>query len=317
MARYSNDSIEIHTTAESGGAVAIGGITTFSESLNSDISTPDTATPYDRFQSIMMQRPEVGFSTEAIATVLDNVGFTGKCIVSDGTHPGVMFYQRKHDPCGPQGRASGSNHKKITFAEGHLFIDSLNVPSGGNATIALTAHGVSAADPPVQPYVIAYNAAVPTSPVINEQFTLSRLIQVGGISITQITNLSVAWNVNFEKPQYAGSIWPTLVDIQKIKALITISTDDMSLLNDSGKITRLGKACTHANSFFKIQRREANAGLYSESAEQHIVGTFAGLAVITRQQASGGSAGNLEIQIATLDDGTNNPIVFTTGQALD
>lgn len=313
MSRFSNDAIEIHTTAES-SAVVIGGITGFSDSLNSDISTPDSATPYDLFHSIQAQSPDAAFSTEAIAEVLDNVGFTGKCIAADGTHPGVRFYRRKHDPCGPQGRASGSVHERLTFEDGHLFIDSLNIPAAGNAIINLTAHATEP-DYVTQPYVMAYNAALPSSPTTDQQYTLGRRVYVGGIQITEVTEVSVAWNVNFEKPQYGGSIWPTLVDIQKIKALITVTTDDLSVL-DAAKIPRDGIACAHADSFFELQRREQNAGLYDVSTLQHIKGTFAGFAVVTRKQASGGNAGSLQVQIATLDDGTNEPIVFTTGVSI-
>lgn len=313
MSRFSNDAIEIHTTAES-SAVVVGGITGFSDSLNSSVSTPDSATPYDLFHSIQAQSPDAAFSTEAIRAILDNVGFTGKCIASDGTHPGVRFYRRKHDPCGPQGRASGSVHERLTFEDGHLFIDSLSIPAGGNAVINLTAHATEP-DYVTQPYVVAYNAALPSSPITNQQFTLGRRVFVGGTQITQVTNVSVAWNVNFEKPQYGGSIWPTLVDIQKIKALITITSDDMSIL-DASKIPRSGKACANANSLFELQRRQQNAGLYDISATEHILARFSGFAVVSRKQASGGGAGNVEIQVATLDDGTNEPITFATGVSI-
>jgi hypothetical protein len=284
--------------------------------MNTDISTPDTASPYDLFHSIMMQRPEVGFSTEAIATILDNVGFTGKCILSDGSHPGVRFYQRKHDQCGPAGRASGSNHKRVTFGAGHLLIDSLSIPASGNAVIGLTGHGL-AADHTTQPFVVAYNAALPASPVVDEQFTLGAYTVVGGVTINQVTNISIAWNPSFEKVQYGGSLWPTLFDIQKIRAVMTITTDDISLHDDSSKITRLGKACTHANSRFCLQRRQANAGLYAEDSEQHIDCSMAGFAYCQRVSASGGGTGSLEITVVTVDDGTNAPIVFATADTLD
>lgn len=314
MARHSNDTVVLHTTAEA-AAVVIGEITAYDDNLGTEISTPDTAHPYDRFQSVMVQRPEMSFTTEALKAVLANIGFTGKCILSDGSHPGLQSFQRQHDPCGAQGRKAGSNHRRVTFANGHILIQSIQASAAGNATISLRASGTSASA--AQPYGLAYNAALPASPVNDQQYAPGD-IYVANIQITQVTNVAVAYNPTAEAVIYANSLWPTLFDVQKVRALITITTEDLSVLNDTGKIALLGEAATHANSYLRFVRRKANEGFYAQGDAEHISGTFAGFAHVSRSSsASGGGVGTAQIQIATVDDGTNEPIVWDTAAAID
>lgn len=296
--------------------VHVAGNTAMGGTLNSEILSPDTADPYDKFQSIGSQMPEIDFTTESLKAILDTIGHTGKCITSDGTHPGLVAYQRKHDQCGPAGRASGSVHTAVTFGDGHISLESLNANANGNATISLRVHGL-ASDAETQPYSVAYNAAVPTSPVIDQKYALGTVV-LGGLTIAQVTNLTINWNPQSEKIQYAGSIWPTLFDVQKVRALITVTTEDQSILNDSGKIPRKGVLATHANTRFNLQKRKAGEFFESLSSSVHIQATAAGLLHVSRHfQASGGGVSSTELQLLTYDDGTNAPIVWDTAAALD
>ena len=92
MPLISNDVIEIHTT-DLDPAVLIPGVTQLSSELNTNLVTPQTGQAYDRVQSILTQAPQVPFQTEALRSMLGVVSsLTGKCIDSDGTHPGVTAY---------------------------------------------------------------------------------------------------------------------------------------------------------------------------------------------------------------------------------
>lgn len=315
MSRHSNDSLTIYTVDMDPTPVHVAGITNMGATLNSEILTPDTADPYDVFQSIGSQMPEIDFTTESIATILDTIGHTGKCITSDGTHAGVVAYQRKHDPCGPKGRAS-SNHCSVTFGQGHIVIESLNATPNSNATIGLRVHATSA-DEQTQPYVVAYNATPPTSPVNDEHYLLGAVV-LGGLTIGKVTSLAINYNPQIEKPQYAGSIWPTIIDMQKVRASITVVTEDQSILNDTGKIPRDGVLATHANTSFKLIKRKAGEFYESLSSEVHINATAAGLLHVSNHfRASGGGVSATELTLLTYDDGTNAPIVWDTTAAVD
>ena len=313
MSTYSNANVEIHTV-DMGSAVVLSGVTNMSSLLNTSLVSPQTGAVYDSIQSIQSQSPEIPFTTEELAKALDVVSLlTGKCITSDGTHDGVNVYAQKHDPCAPLARSAGSTHMKLTVADGHIMPDAISAQGQANAEFGFRVHGAST-DGTTEPVVTTYTAALPTE-TTREHFVLGTAY-IDGTEVTRITGININYNPSITKPQYGATIWPKFVDLQKVSAVITISTDDPTWL-DAGKVPLTGKQCQHVNSSIEFIKRLAGSSFYSRASTEHIIGTFEGIAHVSQPfAASGESSGTTEITIATTYDGTNEPIAWTTGTAL-
>ena len=220
---------------------------------------------------------------------------------------------RVHDQCGPNARAA-ANHMSLTAAEGHLFIESISGRSNDNATITARIHGTSA-DGSTAPIVTAYNAALPTG-AVDEQFVIG-IPQVAGTRLLEVTSVTVDYNPDFDPKTYAGRIWPQLIDIRKVSALITIETDDPTILGTgAGQFPITGAKAEHTNSYLQFIQREPDAAFYAPAALRHIRCTFAGLVHVSQPySASGNDTGITRIEIATIDSDTQRPIVWAIDQA--
>jgi len=308
MGRYANDSLLINTTDEV-SAIKVAGVTDIREDLNSTILSPDTAQIYDTLASIALQAPEIQFTTTTLALMLDKVPLYGACIQSDGTHPGVIGYNVSKSQCATHGRAA-SNHRSATIAWGHMFLGTLSAQRNQDATIQTRIHATTDSAGTVEPVIVAYDATLPTSPTLTH-YSLGKP-DVCGEQIAKILSVTINFNPQFQKPNECDSIWPKEVDIEKVRAVIQMTSEDPSILA-AAKIPNVGKAATHVNSKLRFIKR-AHKGKFADfGTEVHITGTFDGYATVRSPYgASGARSGVTTIEIALMDDGTDEPIVWDT-----
>lgn len=317
MARWSNGIARIHSLVDAAATDLL--VNNVSYGLGNQVVVPETGYPYSRHARLVNQAPTLSFEAEDIATVLGLISsLLGKCIASDGSHPGVVVFNQKHDPCTASGRYTTANHQSITMASGHVFIDSVSLPAGRAGSVSLMAHAATTS-PTVPPMTAAYNVSIPAQPLNNGYMAFD--CRIAGIDLTQVTQIQVDFNPKFDKPIYAGSIWPTLVDPQKVEAVIRITHDNTELFDayphTSGKFTEDGIVATHANSFIQMRRINDVGAPTPIASNHHIKGTCYGLVTIpTPYQASGTNAGSQVVEITCLDDASNVPIVWSLAQAL-
>lgn len=313
MSRHSNHSLKIHSTTEV-AAVNVGLVSQLGFQLNSEISAPETGDPYDIAQAIISQRPQIPYGTHSLKSLLDLVSLTGKCITGDETHPGVVMYAQKHDPCGTAGRAS-SNHLSVTFKHGHLTIGSMSASVGQDAMLNGVMHGKSVAN--VAPYAASFAATLPTGVVNNERYTLGKAV-VLGTAVDRIISQQVDYNAAITLSNDADSIWPSIVDVEKVRTLVTLVTEDPEWLNATGRIDPLGEACAHANTKIHWLRRHLTApvsggGFYDFTGANHIMGTLAGYVHVSEPYAASGSGiSQTTIQILGMEESGVAPIVWDT-----
>lgn len=316
--RYVNYAVKIDTPTVANKV--LGTIRNLSHVLNSQVIEPDTGDPYSVAKYFGSQSPEVPFATNAIKTVLDNIGLTGLCITDDATHVGFAFFKQKLDPCGVNGRAS-SNHMSVTFAKGHVFIEQISAARGGEAEMTLRFHGLSE-DDLTQPQVIAYNATLPATKVDNEHYALGKA-KILGSTVDKITNLTVAYNPVFQKAMAADCLWPGEIILQRINALTTITTEDPEWLENDVPLEGAYAEHDGETEIWLLARdvdsTPASGGGFQDFASAlHISATLSGLIhVTTHVDGSGNATGQTTIQIESTYDGTNAPIIWDTTTIYD
>lgn len=319
--RYSNHSLKLHTTTESAAAVTVGTLKSLSHSLNSQIVAPDTGGLYDVMQVITEQKPQMAFATNQLSSILDNVALAGKVVVSDGSHPGIVGYAQKHDATQADARGGSGTHISLTWAQGLLQLQRLACDKGGFAEAGLIMHGITP-DGDESPVIVAYNASLPASPVINEIFGLGKA-QVLGTTVDRINSVSIDFNPQTELITDAGSIWAQYIDIQKIAMLTTIVTEDPEWLKPSTLVEFNGKQTTSSDSFVNFLKHEvtataaASGGSFEDFASDvHIKGTVTGLVHVTdHYNASGSGTSTTTIQIASIALSGTAPLVLDTTAA--
>jgi hypothetical protein len=319
--RYSNDSFQLHALfngSAMSAAKTFRCLTDIDHDLGIKLVGPDSGATYNETKFVGEMRPEIKTSLAAIETLTGIVSLLGQnCLTADGTHPGAKAFLQAHNVCAANARASGSGHQQVLVAKAHLVITGVGASRGATAYAKIRLIELST-DGETAPDAITYNVALPSSPIIDEEFIIGGTTVLGGISLADENllgwQLDPGIKINVIVP--ASSIYPTVVDIEKVPVTLKIQHDDTSLC-DAAKIPETGLACTHANTKFFLQKRTPLGGLYVKSASQHLKFTMAGFATHTkRYQASGSNVGSGEVTIESIEGAGGVPLTVTPLQAI-
>lgn len=319
MARTINGFLKIHSTAE-GAAIVLGNLTSLAHNLNTQVVNPETGDVFQQANVVTRQEPKISFGTLCLKTMLSTVATIGKCVASDGSHPGVVAYQQSLNNCNATARGSAGSHLSLTGGKGQLLIDQIEASRGGFATLTGTFYGLSA-DGTAAPFVIAYNANLPASPIVDELYSLGKPT-VLGTQVDHVVSVGLQYNHAIELPDEAGTIWQTVLDVLKSPVSATIVTEDPTWLNPGTRLEYEGSQATHADTalwFLKHAYNEAavSGGTFEDlEAEVHIKGTLQGLVHVSDHgSASGNAKGQTTIQILPIEAGGTAPLVWDTTAA--
>jgi len=296
--------------AVAAGVSQLGGITQQSLKLGTEVrGEASSAEPYVRFQSVVAQKPSASFTTRHITTAL---GLCGPLGVSIGTLiGGLKLYAQKWVEGGT--RASGSIHRSFTMLKGLLVPTTLSAQHRGDATIGYNAHIIY--DGLNSPVVVSDVAALAAISSDAERFALGPF-GIEGVCSGQLTDLSVNFGLNVETLGSESMVWDTFSGITSIQPSITLKGNRITWFGGSA-IPLAGKAVTHAGSYFFLRKRAAGASFVADVTTQHLKVACAGLAHIDdAMTASGTGAAECSITIPLKFDGTNSPLVISTGVAI-
>jgi hypothetical protein len=180
----------------------------------------------------------------------------------------------------------------------------LSCDHGGNAQLSYSFAAVSS-DGTTAAVVIAATAALATLPELDDHFTLGA-VQIGGSTLASKTNVAIDFGVQLSVEGADGDLYPTIVTIEVVEAVVTIATVDITLAS----IGLAGKEGTHANTSIVFRKREAGGTIADEG---HVTLTAAGLAVVNdRLRGAMGSPASGVIALHCTFDGTNSPIKLST-----
>jgi hypothetical protein len=319
MANFSNYGFRLHTTAEI-SAILFGGVTDLGHILNSEVATPETGDAFAESQSLVGQMPVLPIRSQSIEAILTNIGLTGKCIDSDGTHPGLTIFAQRHDPCAVGARSASAN-LSVTFGRGHLFLETVEAGGiGSNVEANLRCHGITA-DGATAPFAVAYNVTLPSGRLIS-QYGLGKPTILGTV-LHKIQSQSISYGVNFQKPNDVDTIWPSEIDPANFDFQTTIVARAPELLDagipstgqhtDDDTILRFIKRVTAASE----APAASNGGFVDFTAEEHITGAATGLVYVEEHyNASGRATGLTQIRIAGYQ-GAAVPVVWDPTAAYD
>lgn len=262
------------------------------------IREANSGEPYARNAYVTAQNPAGEISTPAIATALGAVGPLGGAITAAA--PLVLYAQKREDG---GTRATGSVHKSITVNAGMIVPSRLSCDHQGNAQLSYAFAAKS--DGTNDPITIADSQALEALPATDDHFSLGA-VSIGGTTIDGKNSVSIDFGVRLSVEGSDSDVWPTVVSIEIVEAMLSITTMDLAL----GSIDLDGLAGTHANTSV-VFRKRASGGTYAGAGDVTL--TAAGLAVVdSRLTAAMGSNASGTIQLHCTYDGTNSPIKLST-----
>ena len=314
MTRFSIDSVKIEDDGDT--AVTMRLLNSFRHTTGIQTTGPDTGNPYVEQKYVTTRAEEFAFESTALETLLDTISLlTGKCVVDGATEVGLEFYGQAHDPCGTNGRTTGSTNLKKLCEHSHLLITNLQASVGQDATASVRAICLSD-DGSNAPTSTVYNAALPSSPITDEVFTLYPPTIAGTtLAAGSVQSVSLDTGIDVRVIQAAGSIYPTEVLILKSMPTIRIVTEDISTIEAA--IGLSGTSCALANSNLYFQKRQTDGGLIAVGSSEHVKITYEGFAYINENfNASGHNVGTMEVVIECTEPTSGTCLTVTTDSAI-
>lgn len=262
---------------------------------------------YAEFPHLIGQDPTFEFESEAIGTAWALCGLTGTSIAGIAGGSGLNQYQKKLASAGAI--ASGSAHRRIRAMAGIVVPRQLTVSSREDAR--LTYEAACTYDGSNAPFLVTNNIALPAVPVTTEAYGIGSTI-LESVTIANIKSWTLDFGLSLYMDSSGSNIWPIDVSINVIAPKLTIRVGDPESF-DASAIPLTGLPVTHANTAIYLRRRAGN-GWVGNAVTQHISITMDGLAHLTDAwNAQGSDPGETNIEVVGSYDGTNAPIVLTTG----
>lgn len=311
MTLYAPYGVYAETEENTGAPALVGGITRQRLYTDTEADHEVSAGNYNPYTVVINeQKPKAEFTTRDLDGILGVLAPPGSKIETTGTSPaGVQCFQVKKT----DGKIdSGSVHRMWKFAAGIMIPRRLSIQQGGNAEFTAEVLGrYDGTNEPIAPNESQALAGTLTDPA---RWSMG-IVTLGAVSggIVGKQSLEIDFGVNADQVGEDGEVWPENIDLDAYLARITIGSIDTSLVA-AAKIPLVGKAATHANT--KIDLRKRDGGGFA-SGSVHINVTVDGLCYADNVfDADGNQRGTCDLVCLARYDGSNAPLVISTGQAL-
>ena len=288
----------------------IGGITAQNIATGSEVRGEATSDEvYNRFQSLVAQKPSASFSSLNVAAVLDAVALTGVDIDGLGAKL-TMFAQAYADGAT---RAGASLHRKYLISDGLIALGRLSCTHQGDAEI--TCNVAVAWDGSNDPIIETDTQSLPASITDAQRYTIGSCV-LESVTIPEIRSFELDFGVAVSTEGADSDIWDTHASIRTIQPRLTLRGIDVEWLK-AANIPLEGKAISHANTAVYLRKRAAGGTFVADATEEHIKLTMCGTAVIEDVfSSSGGDPAECSLVMPLKYDGTNLPVVVDTTAAL-
>lgn len=286
------------------------------------IEGPQSGNSYDEVLFVTQAIANLTWAARAIGSILANIPMLGtKCITADGSHPGVVLYGQKHDPCGVSGRASGSVNMAIVIPKCFVAITKVGGSVGQSAAADMRVIPVST-DGVARPWTKAHNVALPSSGIIVDEEYVIDAPQYSAGNYVLAKDAIQSWSIDMGNGITtivgAGSIYPTAIDWTKSQPKISIPHTDLTVVNDNGgsaDVPQEGKQI--AGWIFPLIRRDPFADLKDLTDPSHAYIKAWGKVTPTKIASGSGAAAMAgELQVGCTEATGHTPLEATTSVAL-
>ncbi len=294
--------------------IGFAGLTSEAVETGNEVRTGmDAAGIYESRAMITKRAPYVPFGTTQIATALNLMGTSGRCINSDGTHPGLDAYLFAHDRCDARDLTASLRYR---IGVGLLTPQTITAEHRGVAVITGRAYACSSEGN--EPLEKAENITVDTSGLADtEEYTLYQQT-VGGLDLTGCKRMSIECGVTVTEEDADGSIFPEWLSVGSIITRVRLSGLNPNWLK-SDVVPMAGKKMEHIDTVLRLVKcANADASSYvALTTAEHIAFTLHGLGYIgTAANANDGQkASSTDLLLVALHDGTNVPLQINTTAA--
>jgi len=273
---------------------------------------------YGRFNSILTQDATLTFdchAIEQITTLCNLLGLPiGITISPTPTYSAAELYFACYDEFG---RVKGSaSHVKITVNRGLLHWTAINGQTNQDAVISCSLSILDPDSTGVLPLVIVTNASLPATPAADdERFSLGP-ITLATKSAGCLQSLGINLNQTVEYLRCSSNVFPKSLRSTPIKPTLTLSSQKTNLFS-TGEIPYSGLSLAHADTSIYLRKRLNNqVGFEADASTEHIKLTVAGIARVSSHTSTVSEPGVVSLNISTIDDGTNAPMVITPDSAI-
>lgn len=293
------------------GSTWIGGISQQTATNEANVqSTPVAGSAYPLQLNINSIKDSFSFQTFNVASALAALGALGADLNSNAAE----LYEIQWTNAGQI--ASGSSHRKLVLAQGRAVPRRLTCRNGEDASLEIMIMGISS-DGATNPLAITESVALPGA-LDDARHTLHSGT-FGELGLGCLENVDIDFGIAIDSKNCSSDIFDSRIEISSIVPKISVTTLKADLIGSGGsQIPNTGKAGTHANSNFKFRKRTPKvASFVADATEEHILITVDGTAVpSTMFTSSNNDDGTAVIEITSLFDGTNVPLVIDTTAAL-
>jgi hypothetical protein len=294
------------------GTTWIGGIlSTTAENQPNIQSDPTAGSPYPQFVSINSIKSQFTFRTFNVAAALGQIGSLGLTLGGGVT---TELWEINYDSAGQI--AAGAVHRRLSFGAGRIVPRRLTARAQEDAELEFQAMGLSA-NGTDSPLIITEGQALPA--VLDlARHTLADAT-VANIAAGCVTELDIDFGIQIESRACTGQIFDTRLHSPSIVPKVTVTVLNAALVGaGASQIPDTGRACLHATTRFRFRRRVNKvAAFVADATAEHMVITTDGTVVPTTTfSGDGNEEATATLEITSMFDGTNAPIVINTASAL-
>jgi hypothetical protein len=302
--------IEIHVIGMS-AKEQIFGVRSMSINANPTVRKEvATGSKFAASASLENLAPVANFTTTHLKQAIDFLGVSGKCIESDGTHPGFDIYVQLQGCEGPE---SGSVHRRYRIEKGIIVPRTLSVDHRGDA--AMTFDVLATYDGVNDPIEVTDAVAIPATSLPatvgkDDRYTMDKMLFAGSdvegkrsinIDFGSQTTSEGADSLPFDTVQAITAILPVLtvtgVDIKWLATILDMRGE--SVLNASPIDVYLKKRNVAAATAEHIRLRSQGLANWDN--------------FLTAQPDSPSTAA---FRVDLLEEGANAPIAVNTAIAI-
>ncbi len=217
--------------------------------------------PDPLFRGIRGQKPEIPFTTPAVAQILDAItgGTNNFCLDLSAGNTDVGYKQGTN--LGVRHDAGSSYHERLRVARGFLTWNTISAQQEQDATIACRLLAVY--DGTNQPIVQLGTGSLSGTPTAIQWYTLGPVV-INTISQDGLQEWSLESGVQINQKGDKGTIWPTYTGVRTTEPVLTLKAEGKPW----GGLGLAGTVITSLS--FYLRKKAADGFNVADGASSHI-----------------------------------------------